>query len=291
MGALPSGLVLALAISFSVVIGFVDYQTGYEMAMGVFHLPAVLIVAWYVGQRAGMAMALVCALIWYAADTGHDYSKPEFQVWNATTRFGFYLVSAVLAAAVRLSMDRERAAVRLDRLTGLLTSVAFGDQLERDLSRARAARQPASIACIAVEGLPAAPTGGQAQAEADRVLLAVAGVLIRVARNSETVARLGYDQFAVVVPEGGEAALRAVVSDIGSEIQAALRALGHRAACSIAVTTFQDASVPAAAAIAAALKQMSEVRNQARGQVRFAIRRESIVPTASGSVQRGPRHL
>lgn len=285
LDGLAPGAILALSVAATTFVGYLDFITGYEFSMGLFYVPGVMLSAWYVSQRAGIGIAVLSAIAWFAADTGHDYSHPAFQAWNATIRLGFFLICGILASAVRVSLVRERTLARIDRLTGLLTGRAFEEQFERDLAIARQQRKPMSLAGIALDDLGSI-RGRHGRAEADRIVLAAAAAVIRKARTTDTIARLSDDEFAVVMLDCGEEAARGVIGGITAELQSVLRGAGPRSTCSIAVTVFPDGRIPAAAALAAAARHLKDVKTQARGSVRYAVKKDPVMSAPPGAGSR-----
>jgi hypothetical protein len=66
--AVPKWLVVAAAIVWIALVGFVDYVTGYEISLSLFYLPPVLAVAWYADRNSSLAIAVACTLVWLLAD-------------------------------------------------------------------------------------------------------------------------------------------------------------------------------------------------------------------------------
>jgi diguanylate cyclase (GGDEF)-like protein len=89
---------------------------------------------------------------------------------------------------------------RRDVLTGLLNRRGFQERLETELARATRTEQPVALIVGDVDHFKAVndrlghPAG-------DAVLLRLAGVLERVGRRGDTVARLGGEEFVFIVPD------------------------------------------------------------------------------------------
>src|SRR6185369_2661498 len=68
-----------------VLIGWVDYLTGFEMLFSVFYLVEVGLAAWYIGKTFGMLMSVLSVLVWIGGDwaAGAHYSRPWILAWNA----------------------------------------------------------------------------------------------------------------------------------------------------------------------------------------------------------------
>ena len=96
-----TGLVLA------VILGVIDFVSGYEISFSIFYLAPIVFVTWFAGKGMGFAAASISALVGLVADiaTGHAFSHPLIPFWNALVRFGFFLI--VVAGLSRLKLSHE----------------------------------------------------------------------------------------------------------------------------------------------------------------------------------------
>jgi signal transduction histidine kinase len=94
------------------LLGWVDYVTGREVSFSIFYLLPVSLVAWCVGAGAGVLIALLGGLSWYAADLLNEaqYSHWVIPVWNAVMRFLLFCMLAGLLSRLKVLVRRERAA-------------------------------------------------------------------------------------------------------------------------------------------------------------------------------------
>jgi ABC-type antimicrobial peptide transport system permease subunit len=77
-----------LSVALLLVLGWLDYATGYEFGFFIFYFLPVSIAAWYGGRRPGLAMAFASAGSWYLADrmAQHPYPRPYFMYWETLKR-------------------------------------------------------------------------------------------------------------------------------------------------------------------------------------------------------------
>lgn len=105
-----------------------------------------------------------------------------------------------LQARVDELVTRLSETARRDALTGLLNRRGFEERLEAELARATRAERPVALILGDVDHFKTVndelghPAG-------DAVLLQIAGVLEGIVRRSDTVARIGGEEFVFIVPD------------------------------------------------------------------------------------------
>jgi len=130
----PSLILAGLGIL--VVIGIVDYLTGFEMQFSVFYLLGVGLAAWFVGRGFGLMMSALSVLIWIGGDVaaGARYSNPLIPVWNALILMAFYFIVVWLLSSLR-SFHRELEATVRQRTQALTQEMAERQRLEEEILR------------------------------------------------------------------------------------------------------------------------------------------------------------
>jgi diguanylate cyclase (GGDEF)-like protein len=236
----PTVFILALGLFFAVFL--LDWLSGRELSFSIFYLAPIGLVSWYAGRSAGLAMAFISAVGWYAADrwAGTGDSLNIVVIWNALVRFGFFvIVNHLLAGARGRLMDQEQLASS-DPLTGLLNKRAFSTFAGRELARARRYHHPVSIAFVDLDGFKQV-NDQMGHATGDLVLQAVAGILRQNTRRTDIVGRLGGDEFALVFPETDEEAAPQATQKILERGHEVFKRAGWPTTMSIGLVTFRTA--------------------------------------------------
>ena len=105
--------------------------------------------------------------------------------------------------ALRRSLARERRLARVDDLTGVRNARAFREAAGAEIERARRYQHPFSVAAVDL--------GSRV---GDDVVRAAATVLRSALRATDTVARLGRDEFIALLPETSAASARIVLDKL-----------------------------------------------------------------------------
>jgi diguanylate cyclase (GGDEF)-like protein len=126
---------------------------------------------------------------------------------NAFDQFADVLASAAVVAAVIFTLREHNATLlrRLEReastdsLTGLLNRRAFRERLDDELARSRRNGVPVGLALLDADHFKAV-NDRRGHAAGDELLRQLAEVLADQARGTDSVARVGGEEFAVLLP-------------------------------------------------------------------------------------------
>ncbi len=114
LGKQPRWLLISEALILVVLIGLVDFQTGYEVSLYVFYSIPILLVVWYAGRNAGLWISVFSALTWSTADIiGRSYELDVQRFWNMTVQLTFFIFIVLGGAALKGQRDQSRARVEL----------------------------------------------------------------------------------------------------------------------------------------------------------------------------------
>ena len=91
-----------------------------------------------------------------------------------------------------------------DSLTGLANRALFADRLDHALARTRRFRQPLAVLFIDIDDFKTV-NDSLGHGEGDQLLIAVAERLVGAVRSGDTIARMGGDEFAVLIEDPAEA--------------------------------------------------------------------------------------
>ena len=186
-----------------------------------YYLWVVLYSAYYFGRRAVAIQALLVVVAYAATLAVIDPGPIAPSRW--LTMAGLVVGTAVV---VRLLSERIQgliraldAAARTDRLTGLPNRRAFEEQFARDDARSRRGGRPLALLLADVDRFKEI-NDSWGHAAGDAALVAVAAVLRDVLRTCDTPARIGGDEFAVLLPESDAEGAEVVVARLAEAVTA-----------------------------------------------------------------------
>ncbi len=110
------GIVRVISLAVLVLIGWLDYITGYEIGFFIFYFIPVAIAAWYCGPKDGICIAVASAVCWFISDrfAHHPYSHSYLIYWEMFIRLISFLTTSMTLSKIRgLVLKEERMIVEL----------------------------------------------------------------------------------------------------------------------------------------------------------------------------------
>jgi len=228
-----------LGVVVAVLLGVIDYLTGYEINLSLFYLLPISLAAWYGGQEAGLVVSGVSAITWFIADvfSGASYSNSWIFLWNTLIRLGFFAIVTFLLVALKKAFRTNEELARTDYITGAVSPRFFHELSQRELNRSKRYNHLFSFAYIDLDNFKEI-NDRFGHTEGDKVLQAVANAVQKKIRSIDIFSRLGGDEFALLMPETGEVEAQSVISRVRRSLMEEMQKNNWSITFSIGVVTF-----------------------------------------------------
>jgi diguanylate cyclase (GGDEF)-like protein len=278
IAGLPRPL-LILLISISIVaICVVDYFFEPRVSLILFYLFPIFLAAWYIGPKAGIAIAAICAGGWAVSDfmSFHVFSHPLIPFWNTTATFCVFLVVTLTLGRLKRSLVHEKELARTDALTSIANRRAFFEIAGSELSRMNRYKRPFTIAYVDLDDFKL--VNDQFGHEAgDDLLRRVSGAIRSTIRSSDLIARVGGDEFAILLPETNEDQAKSVIEKINASLKETLPKRDPTTTFSIGVVTYVRPPATVDDMLKKADHMMYAAKREGKNGIRYLVWKESAV--------------
>jgi diguanylate cyclase (GGDEF)-like protein len=273
LAALPRPVLLLVGLGLVVAIGGLDYVTGPRVALSIFYLLPVMLVAWGTGSTGyGAAVIVATCLVGpvEAVISDYHYNSLATALWNSLVRLAVFGIVLYLLRQVRDLVARLQEQAGLDELTGVANLRAFRDIATREIERSRRFHHGLSLAYIDIDDFKG--TNDRLGHDAgDRTLIALATLALATARSVDTVARIGGDEFVIVMPETGADAALPLVTRLREAFPRVSTIGDAGTTCSIGLASYGRAPDSVEEMLAAADALMYQAKAAGKDRVRHAL--------------------
>jgi diguanylate cyclase (GGDEF)-like protein len=268
LGQRSKPFLIILGLLLLILQSVINYLTGPDIAIYIFYLLPISLVAWLVGRRAAVFVSLASAACYFFTEqtTGHFDARPLIPYFNTFAQLAAFLFVTYFVSALRRSHDQERKLARTDDLTGVINRRSFFEAAQQEISRARRHRHPFTVAYMDVDDFKLI-NDNYGHSIGDTVLRSVTETIKNNIRAIDVVARLGGDEFVILMPETGEAAAEAVVARVHQNIMNTMRDYGWPITFSIGVVTWTTPPRTVDIMIKLADEAMYGVKNDGKNRV------------------------
>ncbi len=214
----PRTPVIALSGVSILLVGVLDFITGYQLNLSALFLVPIFLLSWLGGRWAGLAGALTATAARTLVDVlgGRTYATAFYPAWNTVMRLIMFCFIALLISTIRVFVDSQRALARIDHLTGAANKRAFEEVVTAEIDRSRRYGRPFTLAYFDLDNFKSI-NDRFGHDTGDRLLRRVVDIMRGHVRASDVIGRLGGDEFALLLPEADEPAARSAISKIQSE--------------------------------------------------------------------------
>ena len=204
-----NALALPVALFMLAMIYWLDVILPPYVSFTAYYLAPVLLAAWYLNERSAYAIAIlaVAANIHNVALLGSSHDSYWFGIYEiASTSFmygAFLYITLLVRKQVVQLQDKSHLLGRLafhDRMTDLPNRSLFFDRLALAIAKAKRTKHKVAILFLDLDSFkPVNDLYGHNAG--DEVLKTTAKRLVACVRETDTVARIGGDEFAIVLSQ------------------------------------------------------------------------------------------
>lgn len=264
-------ILIFIVIVVLFLTAILDYFSGYEIRFDLVYVIPILLAA-TINRRFGMSVAIFSALVALYLDLylHRFHSNPIYHIWDLISRGAIFTLLALLRSSLIDSKQKESELARTDSLTGAMNLRAFKEQLEAEIYRATRYCYPLTLAYIDIDNFKTI-NDTLGHSEGNRVLCAVVTAIKKHSRISDTVARIGGDEFAILLPVTDREDSHTTINTIQGHLMDEVRKNRWAVTFSIGVITCIEIPLDGDQMIEAADNLMYRVKQEGKNSINYSI--------------------
>lgn len=257
---------IILGIFLLLGVALLDFYTGAELSFSLFYLIPIAFFSFAFSAGVGVGIACISAALWLLVDVLTTAHSDTFAyLWNTIIRLGFFLLPAILLK----SLEQERIHARTDFLTGAINNRHFNEMLESEIERSLRYKHPFSVAFIDLDNFKVInDTFGHTFG--DSMLRNIAECMKIYLRRTDVVARVGGDEFAILLPETNPEEAKIAISNLLTKIADEMNAHKWPVTFSVGVLTLSAPNLSAEKILGMVDKLMYIVKNNGKNNIKYA---------------------
>ncbi len=185
-----------------VLLGYIDFITGYEILISLFYLIPIFISSWSSSFWGGASVAVLAAATTQIVNSlaGEHFSNPIIPYWNTLARLVIFVIVSLLSYQLYRSLEEEKILSHTDFLTETANSRAFYEKANVSLNSTRRLGKPLTIMYIDIDNFKSI-NDRYGHNTGDNLLRKVGVVILKNVRATDVAARMGGDEFALLFPQ------------------------------------------------------------------------------------------
>ncbi len=272
-GKLPKPLLTIFAFLLVLTIGSLDVTAGYNnISVAFLYLFPIILITWFEGGIPAAIISIFSASTWSIADaaSGPVYSHITIPIWNALMVLGLFSVVAYSFATIKRLLIKEREHARDDDVTHAENAALFYEEGRREIKRAARYKRPLTLARLVINDYSRI-TGTLGKSAGEGLLRAVADTVMKTLRETDIVARLETNGFAILMPETKNTDAEVAVHKVQERLADIVKQKGWPVTFSISVVTCTAPGCTIEALVSMAGALVETARSEGGNSVKYRL--------------------
>ncbi len=215
----PKIVAVLWGIFILIFIGLIDFKINLDISFSIFYLLPIVIPSWFVSKEVGLLMAVLSAWTESIANLTLVYldSISLSFCWNASVKISWYLIVSYLIYKLRSGLDREQELARIDDKTGVANKRLFFELSRLEVKKANRYRHPLTVVYMDIDDFEKI-NRELSYAIGDKILQVAAETIKSNIRETDIIARIGGDEFIILLPGNGYESAQTVIYRLQKEL-------------------------------------------------------------------------
>jgi diguanylate cyclase (GGDEF)-like protein len=258
---------IILGVAWTAPFGILDLLSPKEVAFYFLYLFPIAFVTWFGGKRTGILISLFCATLW-AVDNVFANSI-IISAWNILSTSAIFIIVSIMLTKIRKMWKRDKVLSRKDHLTDVMNIRAFSELVEYEILRFKRDSSPFSIAYLDLDNFKLV-NDRYGHRKGDELLKAVVTNLSESLRQTDVIARIGGDEFAIFLPVTDREAVKVVMEKVRNRLNDLTEKQQWTVTFSMGVLTCLEGNFEFDEIISRADSLMYQVKSEGKNNIRYS---------------------
>ncbi len=200
-------------------------------------LPQIAAASWMLGWSGAILTSLMSVVGWYLLALLGRMPFGEVDTISVTVGTAIAMAFGVLVNRLHTTIEMAHLAAGTDALTGILNRGGFSDRIGHEINRGTRLGGAIAVAFIDCDNFKNF-NDTRGHLDGDELLISTARRLRQTVRSYDSVARMGGDEFAILLPEITPENIETVARRIHDQLRAMVRDAGWPVSYSMGVVVF-----------------------------------------------------
>jgi diguanylate cyclase (GGDEF)-like protein len=281
---LPRPVAICTGLCLTFGVGVLDWLMPQELSLSVLYLIPVITVTILGGRTAGLLIALLSAVLWLGTDLARagGLEHAFALTWNSVVELIIFVAVVLILSRLMVELKRQKENACSDVLTGIANRRGFLEQADKELNRSRRQSRPLALMYVDLDGFKVV-NDQYGHPSGDALLYEVASEIRGNTRSFDVVARIGGDEFAVLLPETDALAAKVCALNILNALTERMQLSDWPVTFSIGLATFYEHFHTVDIMLEHADKLMYEAKRRGKNRM---VTKEIGTPAATDVIER-----